>query len=126
MKISFDFDGTLSEEKVQKVAKKLMSEGHTLYITTSRFLDPKNYEKPNYNHDDLYGVAKEIGIKTAHIIFTDFADKYFFVEMFDIHLDNDYEELNNINSETKCRGISVVGTSAWIHKIYKIIDKYDK
>ena len=36
MKISFDFDSTLSEAKIQKLAKKFINDGHEVWITTSR------------------------------------------------------------------------------------------
>ena len=39
MKVSFDFDGTLSRKDVQKLAKELVSEGHEVWIVTSRFSD---------------------------------------------------------------------------------------
>jgi len=37
MKVSFDFDGTLSKKDVQKFAKELVEEGHEVWIVTSRF-----------------------------------------------------------------------------------------
>lgn len=37
MKISFDFDATLSRQVVQDIAKSLIQKGHDVYITTSRF-----------------------------------------------------------------------------------------
>ena len=39
MKVSFDFDGTLSRKDVQEYAKSLVNSGLEVWIVTSRFDD---------------------------------------------------------------------------------------
>ena len=58
MKISFDFDGTLSRESVQKYAKQLIGREFNCIITTYKL---KEYSPPDSN-DDLFAVAKKLGI----------------------------------------------------------------
>ena len=89
MKISFDFDGTLSEDKYQKLAAKFIQLGAEVFITTSR--------NPNNNNMDLFNVAKKLGIKEAKITFTNFMPKTNFVKKYDIHFDDDDEEIYDIN-----------------------------
>ena len=45
MKVSFDFDHTLSRKDVQTFAKELVNEGHEVWIVTSRFSDEAAKEK---------------------------------------------------------------------------------
>jgi len=37
MKISFDFDGTLADGKIQDLAKSLVDAGHDVWILTARW-----------------------------------------------------------------------------------------
>ena len=66
MKLSFDFDGTLSRKDVQKFAKRLVDEGHEVWIVTSRFDDAEGMAQ-NWNwiptqNQKLFKVAEELGI----------------------------------------------------------------
>lgn len=79
MKISFDFDGTLSRESVQKYAKHLIDRGFICIITTFR---QKEYISPDSNND-LFDMAKNIGI--SEIRFTEGQDKSSFLE--DVFID---------------------------------------
>ncbi len=114
MKISFDFDGTLSRESVQKYAKELIERGVPCIITTFR---QKEYI-PIDSNDDLLEVAKNIGIED--IRFTEGADKSSFLEDVFIHLDDDYSCLREIQRNSKCIPISVC-TGNWQGKIERII-----
>lgn len=122
-KISFDFDDTLSRPIVQDIAKKLIKWNYDVYITTSRYEDVSKYLRPNATNDDLFKIAEELNIDKSKIRFTNFEDKYIFLKDFYIHLDDDWIELNMINSKTKCIGISVYGTSKWKHKLMKLINE---
>ena len=73
MKISFDFDGCLDRESVQKYAKQLIDRDFNCIITTYR---QKEYIPPDSNND-LLEVAKNIGIED--IRFTEGADKSSFL-----------------------------------------------
>ena len=66
-KVSFDFDGTLSKNKVQLYAKMLIKADVECWIVTSRMGFGKE-PTPTWN-DDLFAVAKEIGIPNNQIHF---------------------------------------------------------
>ena len=72
--ISFDFDGTLSRESVQKYAKELIEREIPCIITTFR---QKEYLPPDSN-DDLFAVAEKLGINEVR--FTEGRDKSSFLE----------------------------------------------
>ena len=93
MKISFDFDSTLAEERMQKLAKKLMEEGHEIWITTSRM--DSEHGRPEWNRD-LYAVANSLGIPKERIQMTNGADKWHHLKGFDIHYDDDRVEVELI------------------------------
>lgn len=134
IKVSFDFDGTLSTEIVQKHAKELIKKGYEVWIVTSRFSDIMNYTSDflaKYQIDNLeeefyalFDIASEIGIKEEHIHFTNMEDKYkFFCENTDFlfHLDNDSDEIRDINEFTVVEGVYFSHNSSWKRKCNKII-----
>jgi hypothetical protein len=106
MKISFDFDSTLSRRSVQKIVRELIKRGDEIHIVTSRYADTTLYAdyrlKTNQNRD-LFRVSDHLGIKRENIHFTDMRDKseYFLKNSdFVVHLDDDIHEFNTINYET--------------------------
>ena len=112
-KISFDFDSTLDTEYIQKYAHELMLQGYDIHIVTSR---PENWAQSwtlsgnkyiLWNNNDLREVAKSLGIKDENIHFTGYDNKYKFFENEDFifHLDDDWSEIDEINSFTKTKGI---------------------
>jgi uncharacterized protein YvpB len=123
IKVSFDFDGTLDRESVQKYASKLIAEGIDVWITTSRMSD-KDAPSPNWNCD-LFEVAQRIGIAVENIRFTGMADKYVYFKdnYFIWHLDDDWTENKLINNRTKTRAISHMGAGNWIGKCERLINK---
>lgn len=92
IRISFDFDGCLSLKDVQKEAKKLIDEGYSVIVTTSRMKEHKN--------QDLYKITDELGINT--VVFTDFQPKAPYMYDVDIHVDNDKVELSHIARTSSC------------------------
>jgi hypothetical protein len=114
MKVSFDFDHTLSRKDVQSFAKDLVKEGHEVWIVTSRFSDEAAKEKKWHwiegQNQKLFDVAEECGIKKENIQFTCMESKSIFLKDkgFIFHLDDDDIELMDI-LETKdgCRPIHV-------------------
>lgn len=105
MKVSFDFDDTLSRESIQQFARELIDSGIDVWIVTSRYKDKDNR--------DLFEVADLIGIGRDNIIFTEWCNKYHFVDGFVFHLDDDHEELDLINKNTSTLGISCWGSDRW-------------
>jgi hypothetical protein len=120
--VSFDFDATLDRKLVQDYAFSLIKKGYEVWILTSRFEDCDNYNF-KANNDDLFKVADTLGIKREHIKFMNMEEKYKFVltKNFLFHLDDDWIEINMINSRTKSRGISCFGNSVWKQKCNRIL-----
>ena len=115
-KVSFDFDGTLSKNKVQQYAKMLIKEGVECWIVTSRMGFGKE-PQPNWN-DDLFEIAKEIGIPKEHIHFCCMDNKANFLngKGFIWHLDDDLIELSFIKTNSDCKPISCFGNKTYIQK----------
>ena len=127
-KCSFDYDSTLSVKSVQKFVKRLLKEGVEVWIVTSR--PSKKFNSPNFNND-LYEVAKSLGIKKEHIHFTHYVDKWFFLKDrgFLFHLDDDTIELELLEEHTNvipiCHydwGIKYGGKKEWKNKCLKILN----
>ena len=99
MKVSFDFDGCLGDNKfVQMICKMFISSGHDVYILTSRDNRAMN--------SDLWKFADEYNIDRKKVFMTNGALKVdlFIKNGFDLHFDNSYDEviaINNRFQETK-------------------------
>jgi len=93
-KVSFDFDGTLSQDKVKKIAEEKIANGDDVYIITKRSED-----------DYIKRVAKEIGIKASNVIFTDHKPKWSFIKDLgiDTHYDNVEKEGKEIEDKTNAK-----------------------
>ena len=110
MKVSFDFDHTLSRKDVQTFAKELVSEGHEVWIVTSRFSDEAAKEKKWHwiegQNQKLFDVAKECGIKKENIQFTCMESKSYFLsgKEFIFHIDDDDIELMDILDNNRYTG----------------------
>ena len=118
MKVSFDYDGTLSRKDVQKLAKDLVNEGYEVWIVTSRFSDEaaknKNWHWIEGQNQKLFDVAEDCGIKKENIHFTCMESKSIFLKDkgFIFHLDDDDIELmdileSNRSTEVKCFPVNV-------------------
>jgi len=101
MKISFDFDGTLTDPKIREVAISLLDK-HEVFILTSRFSDTM---------EDVFGLAGRMGLKRENIFCTNLKDKGdWLVEndlQFDIHFDDDYFQVDSINNKTRTLAVLV-------------------
>jgi hypothetical protein len=107
MKVSFDFDHTLSRKDVQTFAKQLVDDGHEVWIVTSRFSDEAAKEKKWHwiegQNQKLFDVAEDCGIKKENIQFTCMESKSVFLKDkgFIFHLDDDDIELMDIFESNK-------------------------
>ena len=112
IRISFDFDDTLSLPSVQKVAKELISLGFNVIIVTSRRSDGEN--------SDIQEVAQDLGIDS--VIYTEYNLKYSHLIklMCDIHIDNDRNELIHISRFSDIIGVDVTNES-WEYELKNLI-----
>lgn len=94
MKISFDFDGTLSFPEVQKIAKSYIDKGYDVWVTTAR--SPES--SLMYDNTEVEEVCNRIGIPLEKIRYTNQKPKYLFLKDYDIHVDNDPQEIIGIQS----------------------------
>ena len=89
--VSFDFDGTLSEEAVQLIAKQRIKQGDNVFIVTKR--------SPS---EEVYSLANKLGIKKNNIVFTSGEPKWSFLKRLGIdeHYDDVQEEIDEIHQKT--------------------------
>lgn len=132
MKISFDFDGTLENKTAQKLAALLISMGFEIWIVTTRWDDTYStnvLDEPTRN-DDLYEVAKALGIPNSNIVFTNMTWKvdYFMNNKdFLFHVDDNLTEVKAIHGKAKVKTFSCWGTNGtWYNKALKLATNYLK
>lgn len=98
LKISFDFDNCLADNKfVQVIAKLFISTKNEVWIITSR--DPKSENR------DVWKLAKDFDIPFCRVVMTNGSLKvHKFIELeIDMHFDNSWDEvvaINNIFQDT--------------------------
>jgi len=93
MKISLDYDGTLSTERGQQLAMRLKGQGNELYIVTAR---SKNDALP------VYTIARQVGIPRENIYFTNGQSKWRQLNQLGIkrHYDNNPNVVDDIRKNT--------------------------
>lgn len=101
-KISFDFDGTLTEQAMRTLATNLLKGGVQVFIITSRWSDCMK---------DVYELGERLKIKKENIFATNCKDKADFILEnnleIDIHFDDDFFEIDSINRKTKTMGVLI-------------------
>jgi predicted nucleotide-binding protein (sugar kinase/HSP70/actin superfamily) len=119
MKVSFDFDSTLSRHEVQQFAKELVQQGHEVWIVTSRisneqskieYSDNYTLDRVYKSNKKLFRIADNVGIPRSNIQFMNFQMKSEFIKDngFLFHLDDDSDELMDIiSSEDPCKPVNV-------------------
>lgn len=119
-KVSFDFDGVLEYQTLQLYAKELIDKGVDVWICSARFIEDD--VNPTWN-DDIYGVANDLGIPKTNIILTQFADKHEIFENTDFiwHLDDSFEEADNISEYTSTVGIRYYSKGDWKNECNKLL-----
>lgn len=120
-KISFDFDGCLTREDVQMMARITVKEGkHDVFVTTARWPDPMMHLwEPGASNEDMYKILDSVGISRTNIIFTNSGTKADFLVRagVDIHLDDNKDQLFWAN----LAGVKTVDVTLddWIHNYGK-------
>ncbi len=129
MKVSFDFDSTLSRKDVQSFAKELVDKGLEVWIVTSRFDDEsamkKNWHWVKGQNEKVFDVAELCGINKDNIYFTCAESKSLFLKgkSFIFHLDDDEFELMDIlEMGDRCHPINVEHFE-WLETCRKILQK---
>lgn len=114
MKVSFDYDNTLTTKEVQYYAQKLINLGYEVWIVTSRFHSDLARENNWWwiveQNDKLFKVADILGIRRENIHFTNMKPKVEFLidKDFIFHLDDDLDQLVDIlNEKIECKPINV-------------------
>lgn len=135
MKISFDFDGTLEYDSVQKVARELIDEGHDVCILTTRYSKPWKYSSWDVSEDNkkylqdqfdkLNEIADNLGIK--EINYSEFQWKFTVIDNLgiDVHVDDNFrEEVAEINHRCKARAVYYGPYEKdWVANLRKLIDE---
>lgn len=101
MKISFDFDDTLSTKKGQELAAQKIAEKNEVWIITAR------QEKDSA---EVLKIADELSIPHSRVVFTNGKDKWSFVmrHKIDVHYDNNQKQIDKINANTLAKGVLFV------------------
>lgn len=112
IRISFDFDDTLSLPSVQKVAKELIEYGFDVIVVTSRKSDGEN--------SDIEEVVQDLGIDI--VFYTEYNLKYSHLNslMCDIHIDNDRNELIHLSRFSDIAAVDVTNES-WEYELKNIL-----
>jgi len=134
IKLSFDFDDTLARSDVQAFALLLQEKHPTVeqWIVTSRMSDDVK-SKGLYgmqitgSNNDLFDVAKNIGIPEQRIVFTqlEWKNVFFNDKDFMIHIDDYPQELELIRATTKMFAINVLAKD-WKEQTLRIIKTLEK
>lgn len=97
LKISFDFDGTLNLEQIEKLVSKLDHKFFDIYVITSR------HKNAHSNHD-LWDIVQKLGINIDNIFFLEGSYKWRKILELGInyHFDDVVEECQLILQHTKC------------------------
>jgi sugar phosphate isomerase/epimerase len=133
MKVSFDYDDTLSFKYFQDYAKELIEQGVDVHITTSRYDTPEKYEAYKTSKEavdkvwnELFETAEKVGIKKENIHFTNMNYKSYFLKEQDFifHIDDNWDEIGYCLKA----GVEVVDSLAsdCIEKCNKLIKEYQK
>jgi hypothetical protein len=112
IRISFDFDDTLSLPSVQKVAKELITLGFDVIIVTSRRSDGEN--------SDIQEVSQDLGVDL--VFYTEYNLKFTWLKTLkcDIHIDNDRNELIHLSRFSDIVGVDVTDES-WEYELKNLI-----
>ena len=125
MKITLDFDSTLSTPKIQKLAKHLIAQGHEVYVLTCRYCDLQAHRYPdNPTNSDLWATVKELGIPDRNVIFlndlrTSAKAKFLAKTNVNYHIDDNYSEVVRIRSSSNVIAIDAKTNYENILKIIK-------
>jgi hypothetical protein len=98
MRISFDYDDTLTTSKGQQMASRYVAAKDNVFIVTAR---------QQSNGGPVYEMAKKLGIKRENVYFTGGRDKWQTIKRLRInkHIDNNQEQIDLIKENTDAEAI---------------------
>lgn len=104
--VSFDYDNTLTHPKIQRMAKIHLNAGDNVHIVSSRLSEMYDLDKNfigTIDNEDVYELAKELGIPKENIHFTDQQLKLETLIKIgsSLHYDDDVIEIDDINRSDK-------------------------
>lgn len=90
---AFDFDGTIDDIRLQKLAKKLFKEGNEVWIVTAR-------SDNDFNRKLLSPTLLKIGLSFYNVIFCNEKPKFEMLQGInaDIYIDNISDEFEKIKN----------------------------
>lgn len=110
MIVTFDFDGTLTNPKVQEYFLELIDRGIDVWVVTSRYDDLHRHRYPrNPTNEDLWRVIDSLNFPRYKVRFMNMESKakYLFHTAAIWHLDDDFVELEDISKQTTTKAINV-------------------
>jgi hypothetical protein len=125
IKVSFDFDGTLEFEDVQRYAAKLLQKGIEVWVVTTRWDENHKHKYPlNSTLDDLWEVVDRLGIPRHRVRFTcmEWKATYLKGTHFVWHLDDNDQEVTAAKKTEGCNVpiIDVLGND-WEEKCDRLL-----
>lgn len=134
VKVSFDFDGTLSKLDIQKYASELVQNPKLeVWIVTRRYSESSegNPDDPWWLHvgdanwKGVYSIAALVGVPKEHIHFCNMRPKadFFVKDNFLWHLDDDILEVFDISDTTDTVGILLDRQTEWKERCNELIEK---
>lgn len=124
MKITVDFDGTLTRPDVQEFVKKAISNGHQVFVVTLRHNEKiSNHlfgDNKNGWNSDIIELATRLGCSKIYL--TNGVEKYKYIQPIgaDLHLDDVNAEVTEINSNTNTLALWV-NKPDWLTTANKLI-----
>lgn len=115
--ITIDFDNTLTRPYVQTAVKEWIDRGIDVWILTARYDElHKHLYHQNPKNDEVYEIAKEVGIERHKIIFCNMKSKADYLRGTNVlfHLDDSSVELQEIlDAKIKTIPLSVFDDWKW-------------
>ena len=96
MRISVDFDGTLTDPRMERWIRWQIEGGLHVRITTQR---PSVINNTPIVHQDVERMARRLGITVKYC---NYQDKHKYLEGYDLHIDDDREQVRLIKESGIC------------------------
>ena len=131
MKVSFDFDNTLSHPHVQEYAQKLIAAGVEVWVITTRY-DENHMHKYSMDYpasmEDIWDVVDRLGIPRYRVRFTCMEWKYTYLigTSFIWHLDDNEQEIIRAQYNSCKIPMIQVHSGSWKKKCERILNKHLK